>query len=80
MKKGIINELASNDGKPVVEIKTFADIEKLKEYKKNKTDVRVMMNPADCIDPYPELVKAMTDLLGDPHQIGLVEFKKESKN
>lgn len=80
MKKGIPNDITKNDGKPVVIIKTFADIEKLKEYKEQKKDVRIVMHPQDCIDPYPELVKAMTDLLGLPNQIGLGNFKKEAKN
>lgn len=80
MKKGIPNDITNNDGKPVVEVKTFADIEKLKEYKEQKKDVRIVMIPKDCIDPYPELVKAMTDLLGTPEQIGLIDLKKEAKN
>lgn len=80
MKKGIRNDITKNDGKPVVEVKTFADIEKLKEYKAQKKDVRIVMNPKECTDPYPELVKAMTDLLGLPNQIGVVSFKDEVKN
>mgnify|MGYP006323600045 CR=1 FL=1 len=80
MKKGIPNDITNNDGKPVVEVKTFADIEKLKEYKEQKKDVRIVMNPKDCIDPYPELVKAMTNLLGMPNQIGIYNLKDEAKN
>lgn len=80
MKKGIPNDITNNDGRPVVEVKTFADIEKLKEYKEKKIDVRILMQPKNCIDPYPELVKAMTDLLGTPEKIGIGRFKEETKN
>ena len=80
MKKGIPNDITKNDGRPVVEIKTFADLEKLKEYKEKKVDVRIVMHPQKCIDPYNELVRAMTDLLGMPEKIGIGGFKKEAKN
>lgn len=80
MKKGVKNDITNNDGRPVVEVKTFADIEKLKEYKEKKIDVRIVMHPKQCIDPYPQLVKAMTDLLGIPEKIGIGDFKKEAKN
>jgi len=81
MSKGIINDIIeNNDGKSVVEVESFADIEKLKEYKDQKKDVRIIMHLKNCIDPYRELVKAMTDLLGDPQKIGLIGFKKEAKN
>lgn len=80
MKKGIPNDITKNDGRPVVEVKTLADIEKLKEYKEKKIDVRIIMQPKNCIDPYPILVKAMTDLLGTPEKIGIGSFKKEAKN
>lgn len=80
MKKGVQNDITKNDGRPVVEVKTFSDIQKLKEYKDKKIDVRIVMKPKECIDRYPELVKAMTDLLGIPEKIGMLNFKKESKN
>ncbi len=80
MKKGIPNDITNNDGRPVVEVKTFADIEKLKEYKEKKIDVRILMQPKNCIDSYPALVKAMTDLLGTPEKIGIGGFKDEAKN
>lgn len=80
MKKGIKNDITKNDGRPVVEIKTFGDLEKLKEFIDKKMGFRILMHPKDCIDPYPQLVKAMTDLLGMPDQIGLGDFKKEAKN
>ena len=80
MKKGIPNAITKNSGKPVVHITTFADIEKLKEYKEKKVDVRVIIHPKACIDPYPQLLKAMTDLLGMPEKIGLGNFKKEAEN
>lgn len=80
MKKGVPNCITKNDGRPVVEVKTFADIEKLKEYKEKKIDVRVLMQPKNCIDPYPALVKVMTDLLGMPEKIGIGGFNEEIKN
>lgn len=80
MKKGIPNDITKNDGRPVVEVKTFSDIEKLKEYKEKKIDVRIIMQPNNCVDPYPALVKAMTDLLGIPEKIGIGGFKEETKN
>lgn len=80
MKKSVPNSITQNDGRPVVEVKSLSDIEKLKEYKEKKIDVRIIMNPKDCIDPYPSLVKAMTDLLGMPEKIGLGNFNKETKN
>lgn len=80
MKKGIPNDITKNDGRPVVEIKTFADFEKLKEYIEKKIDVRIVMHPKQCIDPYPELVKTMTELMGLPEKIGIGGFKKEAKN
>ncbi|MCC7436842.1 hypothetical protein IT402_03160 [Candidatus Nomurabacteria bacterium] len=80
MKKGVPNDITKNDGIPVVEIKTFADVEKLKEYKEKGIDVRIIMQPKLCTDPYPLLVKAVTELLGMPDKIGLGNFKKETKN
>lgn len=80
MKKGTPNDITKNDGRPVVEVKTFSDIEKLKEYKEKKIDVRIIMQPNNCVDPYPALVKAMTDLLGIPEKIGIGGFKEETKN
>lgn len=70
----------NNDGKPVVEVKCFADVEKLKEYKEQKKDVRIIMHPKNCIDPYPKLVKAMKELLGEPQKVTEINFKKEAKN
>ncbi len=80
MNKGIPNDITNNDGKPVVTVKTFADLEVLKEYKEKKIDVRIVMQPKDCIDPYPELVQKMTEILGMPNQIGVGNFNKEAKN
>lgn len=80
MKKGIINDVTNNDGRPVVEITCLADIDKLKEYKEKKIDVRIVMHPKTCTDPYPKLVEAMTNLLGDPEKIALATTKKEVKN
>ena len=80
MKKGIPNDITNNDGKIIVNVKTFADLEVLKEYKQKGTDVRIVMHPNDCIDPYPQLVQRMTEILGIPNQIGLGGFSKEVKN
>jgi uroporphyrinogen-III decarboxylase len=80
MKKGVKNDITNNDGRPVLEIKTLADIEQLKEYKEKQINVRIIIQPKNCTDPYPELVKAMTDLLGVPEKIGIGSFKKEIKN
>ena len=80
MKKGIINDVTKNDGRPVVEVTCFADIDKLKEYKEKKINVRIVMHPKKCIDPYPKLIEAMTKLLGDPQQIAVGSMKNEVKN
>lgn len=79
-EKGIKNDITKNDGRPVVVVKTLADIEKLKECKEKKIDARIVMHPNDSIDPYPALVKAMTDLLGTPEKIVIGSFKKEIRN
>lgn len=81
MDNKFFHEKTNHDGRPVLEIKCFADVEIFKDYVKKKIDVRVIIKPKQCIDKYVDLVKAMNEAAGkDPASIQEIRFKDETKN
>ncbi len=81
MKNDFFHKQTNHDGRPILEIKSLADIEILQGYRERKENVRIVINPHTCTDKYEDLLKAVDNLSkGVTTKTALISFKKELKN
>jgi hypothetical protein len=81
MKTNFFHKKTKYDGRPILEIKSFADLEELKRYRDRKEDVRIVIKPENCTDNYSELLKAIEGLVGNVKSRSyLISLKDHIKN
>ncbi len=81
MENKFFHDATEYDGRPILEIKSFKDIETLKEYKERKENVRIVIKPTTCIDKYEDLITAINEVIGNTPSKGYnITLKKHIGN